>query len=67
MRVAFTTKEESNREREQAFLALTGEERMAEFFALSRRIMREWSSSYERDYGDNFALRPEDRKPKSSK
>ena len=65
MRVAFTTKEESNREREQAFLALTGEERMAEFFALSRKIMREYPSSLPRDYGDNLVLeRPS--KPKNS-
>lgn len=56
MRIAFTTKEESNREREQAFLALSGEERIREFFALSRKIMREYPSSIPRDYGDNLVL-----------
>ena len=54
--IAYTTKEESNRERERAFLALSGPERMEEFFALSRRIMREYPSSVPRDYGENLVL-----------
>jgi hypothetical protein len=56
MRIEFRTKEQAKREQEEAFLALSGEERMREFFALSRRIMREYPSAAPRDYGDNLVL-----------
>lgn len=56
MKVRFNTKAESNREREEAFLALSGYERFEVFLALSRRILREYPSSVLRDYGDNLFL-----------
>ena len=56
MEIAFATKDESNRRREQASLALSGDERMAEFFVLSRRILREYPTSVPRDYGSDLVL-----------
>ena len=56
MTIEYTTKAESNARRERAFLALTGPERLAEFLALSRRILREYPSSVPRDFGDNLVL-----------
>ncbi len=56
MTIEYTTKAESNRRREEAFLALSGEERFAEFLYLSRLILREYPSSLERDYGSNLVL-----------
>jgi hypothetical protein len=56
MHIEFRTKEEANKAQEEAFLCLSGEERMKEFFALSRRIMREYPSSVERSYGNSFVL-----------
>lgn len=38
--IAFRTKEESNREQEQAFLALTPHERVLRFFELIRQVKR---------------------------
>jgi len=63
MSIRFLTKEESNREREQAFLALSGPERLQEWLALSRRILREYPSSEPRDYGNNLVLIPPDPLP----
>ncbi len=56
MKVRFNTKAESNREREAAFLTLSGYERFEEFLALSSRILREYPSSVPRDYGENLVL-----------
>lgn len=64
MALEYTTKEESNRRREEEFLALSGPERFAEFLRLSRRILREYPSSVPRDYGTNLVLtRRENWKP----
>ena len=56
MRLEFRTKAEANKAQREAFLALSGEERMAAFFALSRKIMREYPSSVERSYGNHLVL-----------
>ncbi|MCA1752052.1 MAG: hypothetical protein LC670_09735 [Flavobacteriales bacterium] len=40
MEISYRTKEESNREQEEAFLRLSPAERMMAFFELSRRIAR---------------------------
>lgn len=56
MSLTYATKEESNARREREFLALSGAERVAEFLALSRRVLREYPSSVARDYGDNLVL-----------
>jgi hypothetical protein len=61
MRIEFRTKEEANKAQEEDFLRLSGEERMKEFFTLSRRIMREYPSSIQRSYGDNLVLELKDR------
>ncbi len=56
MQLVFRTKAEAKKEQEEAFLRLSGEERLKVFFALSRKIMREYPSSVERSYGDNLVL-----------
>jgi len=56
MYLEFRTKAEANKAQREAFLALSGEERMAAFFALSRKIMREYPSLVERSYGNNLML-----------
>jgi hypothetical protein len=61
MHIEFRTKEEANKAQEEDFLRLSGEERMKEFFTLSRRIMREYPSSIQRSYGDNLVLELKDR------
>ena len=55
-RLYFATKAETNRRREREFLALSGEERFAEFLSLSRRVLRDYPSAQPRDYGDNLVL-----------
>lgn len=56
MHLEFRTKAEAKKAQEEAFLRLSGEERMKEFFALSRKIMREYPSSVGRSYGSNLVL-----------
>lgn len=66
MSLRFTTKALANRERERAFLALSGAERFEEFLSLSRRILREYPSSVPRDYGSNLVLERPARRDRSS-
>lgn len=56
MHLEFRTKAEAKKAQEEAFLRLSGEERMKEFFALSRKIMREYPISVKRSYGNNLVL-----------
>jgi len=56
MKVIFNTKEESNRRREEDFLALAPSERVFEFLRFSQQILNEYPSSLPRDYGSNLVL-----------
>jgi len=56
MELIFTTKEESNRRREEEFLALTPSERVLEFLRFSQMMMQEYPTSIPKDYGDNLVL-----------
>lgn len=57
MEIRFQTKEESNRERQEAFLKLSPGERFMTFLELSRRVMQ-FPTTATRDYKDNFVIIP---------
>lgn len=56
MKLSFTTKEESNRRREEEFLALSASERVLEFLRFSKMMLREYPSAIPKDYGNNLIL-----------
>ena len=60
MQIQFRSKEESNRQRQDEFLALSGSERFLRFLELSREINRimpvKEKISFEERYKGNFLL-----------
>lgn len=55
MTIKFRTKEESNREQEAEFLALTPHERVLRFFELVRQVNR-FSTINQDEKKDNFVI-----------
>lgn len=55
MEVRFTTKEESKFEQERAFLRLSSEERLREFFRLSNLILK-LPATASKDIKNNFVI-----------
>ena len=56
MKLSFTTKEESNRRREEEFLTLSPSERVLEFLRFSQMMLSEYPSAIPKDYGNNLVL-----------
>ena len=57
MEIHYTTKEESNEKREEAFLQLSGTERFLEFLRLSKKINTTFPSGNNKPINpDNFIL-----------
>lgn len=55
MTIKFRTKEESNREQEKEFLALSPHERVLRFFELVRQVNR-FKTNKQDDKKDNFVI-----------
>lgn len=55
MEVKFKTKEESKKEQLDAFLALSGAERVMLFLRMSKRLKR-FPTKYKKDYSKNFVI-----------
>ena len=55
MEIRFTTKEQSKFEQEQAFLSLSSEDRLREFFRLSNLILK-LPTTTPKDTKNNFVL-----------
>jgi|GEM_PF-2648810 len=55
MEISYRTKDESNKEKEKAFIALSGSARMVQFFALMEQ-MKSFPSSINIDKKNNFKI-----------